>query len=213
VELIIMALTYVRSLIEQLKFLGWEQKDIAKRLGVSKAAVSLWATGKRPVPKRHEAPLIRLVIEALQQDSAAMEAELDGLAVGANDAPREEQERRFSLMRKWEERLEQLNAYSDAWLKELYVTRGKCAEAIQLSFEILGSPYAKEDPLTMSREDRARLKNACRLLMLHFDYLDQYDNVPVRLGARDPSPGFKGTPQENIQQLCNWFNVGFKGEE
>jgi transcriptional regulator with XRE-family HTH domain len=205
-----MAPTYVRNLIALLKFLGWEQKDIAQRLKVSEAYVSQWGTGKRPVSKRHELPLIRLVMEALQDDKAAMEAEVAGIAVGANDAPRAEQERRLAVVRKWEEHIEGIKTYTQAWENELYVTRGKCAEAIQHAFEQLRSLYAKEDPLAMPREERDRLKNICRFLMLHFDYLDQYDNVPIRLGAREPSGVGGGTPEEHLEQLRNWFNVGFE---
>jgi transcriptional regulator with XRE-family HTH domain len=204
---------YVRSLIEQLKFLGWEQKDIAKRLGVSEAYVSQWATGKRPVSKRHERPLLRLVEEALAHDRAAMEAELAGLGVGADDAPREEQERRLAVVRAWEQRRAQLKAYMEAWENELYVGAGKCSDEIRYRLDVLKSPYAKLDPMKLSPEDRHRLRQACRMLVLHFDYLDQFDRVPPRQPGPQSPPVDFSTPEKHLHILRTWFGVGLEEEE
>lgn len=38
------------ELIEAIQWLGWNQKDCAKNLGVTEGAVSRWVHGKRKIP-------------------------------------------------------------------------------------------------------------------------------------------------------------------
>jgi transcriptional regulator with XRE-family HTH domain len=47
--------------------LGWEQQAIAKRLKVPNSAVSQWATGRRPIPRRHLSNFLTLVIELIRE--------------------------------------------------------------------------------------------------------------------------------------------------
>jgi predicted transcriptional regulator len=65
---------YVNKLFELLEFLGIEQKAVVKVLGASKTQVSLWAHGKRPIPKKQALPFIWFVsdsiTDALQQAMA-----------------------------------------------------------------------------------------------------------------------------------------------
>jgi transcriptional regulator with XRE-family HTH domain len=208
-----MAPIYVRSLIELLKFLGWEQKAIAKRLKVSTSAVSLWATGKRPVPQRYEKPLIGLVLEEMRRDKATMDAELEALKVGINEAPPEERERRLDVLQKWEAHMQQVGACMDGWENELYVTAGKCADEIRYRLGQLQSPYAHMDPMKLSREDRHRLRQACQMLVRHFDYLDQFDRAPPPSHSPLGQPIDVSTPEAHLQLLRDWFGVAREGEE
>ena len=57
---------YVQRLIDLLKACGLDQNTIASRLGTNKSTVSQWATGQRPVAKRHVVPLLRLVEETIR---------------------------------------------------------------------------------------------------------------------------------------------------
>ena len=197
---------YVRNLIELLKYLGWEQRDIAKRLKVSTTAVSLWATGKRPVPHRRTQPLIELILEVLREDHSATIRELEALQVGGNDAPREEQERRLARSEECEAHHRQVWAYIDAWHIELYVTVGKFVEEVQYELEVLGSPYAKFDPLKLPRDERRKLRFACQMLVRHFDYLDQLemehpheDNSAVAAHSKSPTT--------YLDEVRRWYGI------
>src|SRR5688572_7522720 len=44
---------YVKNLFRLLRLLGVPQLAISQELGVPPSAVSMWATGSRPLPKRH----------------------------------------------------------------------------------------------------------------------------------------------------------------
>src|SRR5262245_21317722 len=57
---------FAKSLIQLVVDLGWEQQAIAKRLRVPKSAVSHWATGRRPIPRRHLPHFLALVIELIR---------------------------------------------------------------------------------------------------------------------------------------------------
>jgi hypothetical protein len=168
---------YVRNLIALLKFLGRDQQAIAKRLKVSKATVSMWSTGKRPVTHRHMVTLHAFAMQVMQDDHSATMRELEALQVGANDAPRAEQERRLTRVAECEAHEQRILAYIDAWYLELYVTVGEFAEEVQAQLAVLGSPYAKSDPRTLTRDERQRLRSACMTLVRHFDYLDQFETA------------------------------------
>jgi predicted transcriptional regulator len=82
------------KLIDILKVCGLSQQAIADHLDIAKSAVSAWATGKRPLPLKHELALLHLADEA--QDTALREARARDSAA----APR------YSLLTgdDWEER-------------------------------------------------------------------------------------------------------------
>jgi transcriptional regulator with XRE-family HTH domain len=61
--------TYGRALFKILRHVGISQEQVCQRLGVSKAMVSMWATGKRPIAHRnqHIGLLLRMEQEGLEQ--------------------------------------------------------------------------------------------------------------------------------------------------
>jgi hypothetical protein len=68
---------YVKSLLGLLRDVGgFEQREVATHLKVTPSTVSTWATGKRPIPRRHFLPLLRLVNEVVQQHADVHEAQL-----------------------------------------------------------------------------------------------------------------------------------------
>jgi transcriptional regulator with XRE-family HTH domain len=148
---------YAKSLFELMKFLGWEQQAIAERLGVSKSSISLWATGTRPISKRHEQPFLDLVIEILRDEQER---------AGVNSSHARE-----------------LLTYIDAWVHEMYIKVGMFQRSVQLQFEILKSPLAKVDPMTLSNLERRTLRTACQRVVQLLDYLDSLGK-PVRRVAQ-----------------------------
>jgi hypothetical protein len=98
-----------------------------------------------------------------------------------------------------EARWEQIKSYLDAWDNELNVTQGRCARAIQRALTTLGSSYASRDPMKLSREDRDRLKGACRELLVNLGHLETFE----RVDGRELSL-FSSTPAEYLAQLRHW---------
>jgi hypothetical protein len=76
----------VKHLFRLLAFLGVRHAEVRQRLGVSKTAVSLWATGKRPLPTRYQEALFDMATTAFADASAA-----DLAMVPASEAPLREQ--------------------------------------------------------------------------------------------------------------------------
>jgi transcriptional regulator with XRE-family HTH domain len=144
---------YAKSLVELMKFLGWEQKAIAARLGVSNSTISFWATGKRPIPKRHEQAFLDLVRQVLHD---AQER------VGANSSYAQE-----------------LSAYLNAWTHEMHIKVGTFQRSLQRQFEILKSPLAKIDVTALSKLERRTLQTACQLAAHYLEYFDSLGK-PVR---------------------------------
>jgi len=71
-----------RQFLEFLKLLGVDQQQIAQQLGVSKTAVSLWATHRRPIPLHYRSALLTWAEVAwsqarkrLQKEAAAQPTE------------------------------------------------------------------------------------------------------------------------------------------
>ena len=60
-----MGTLYVKELFGVLRFLGIEQQQVVTAVGPNKAQVSLWAHGKRPVPKKLTGGFIHFVAEAI----------------------------------------------------------------------------------------------------------------------------------------------------
>jgi hypothetical protein len=78
---------YVQRLIHALKVCGLDQNTIASRLGTNRTTVSWWATGQRPVGKRHVAAFLRLVEETFRL------------------APESKRDELFTLVRAWAQEL------------------------------------------------------------------------------------------------------------
>jgi transcriptional regulator with XRE-family HTH domain len=70
---------YAQRLIDLLKQCGLDQNTIASRLSTNKSTVSQWATGQRPVGKRHVVPLLRLVEETIRFAPAGQRHDLSRL--------------------------------------------------------------------------------------------------------------------------------------
>jgi transcriptional regulator with XRE-family HTH domain len=199
---------YVRNVIALLRFLGCEQKDIAKQLGVSTAAVSLWGTGKRPVPEKNRIPLMRFLQSKIYRDQDEQEATLARLKEGFDDAPPAEQARRREEARACEARLEAIYTYLEAWDNEVDTTEGVYAMNIQRALTLLSSPkVVGTEPMKLSREDRDRLKTACRELLAGLEGLETFE----KLGGRELSL-FSGTPEEYMRRLAVWATDGEETE-
>jgi transcriptional regulator with XRE-family HTH domain len=67
---------YVQHLISALKLCGLDQNTIASRLGTNRTTVSFWATGRRPVGKRHVTAFLRLVEETFRLAPESLHDEL-----------------------------------------------------------------------------------------------------------------------------------------
>jgi hypothetical protein len=105
----------VKHFFRLLAFLGVSHAEVRQHLRVSKTAVSLWATGKRPLPTRYQRALFDLATRAFADASAA-----DLATVPANEAPLREQY--FS---------EQVSRLLDDWAIEVGEARylGQLAES------------------------------------------------------------------------------------
>jgi transcriptional regulator with XRE-family HTH domain len=170
---------YVKSLIELVKGLGVEQKDIAKRLKVPGSSVSLWATGARSIPRRH-----------LQKFLALVEG----------------------LIREYEPtRLEQIHAAVQLWQVELFVSIGALATHVRNNFEVLESPYAHQDIMKLSRDERRRLRRACQQLEGCLNALDQFERGEIEESQRRIS---RTTPPSWwFAQLRSWYHMDEAEEE
>jgi hypothetical protein len=73
---------FAQKLIELLRQCGLDQNAIASRLSTNKTTVSFWATGQRPVGKRHVVPLLRLVEETIRFAPAGQRHDLSRLVHG-----------------------------------------------------------------------------------------------------------------------------------
>jgi transcriptional regulator with XRE-family HTH domain len=144
---------YAKSLFGLMKFVGWEQREIAERLGVSKTAVSLWATGQRPIAKRHEQVFLDLVMQTLSDEEERY---------GKNSTHARE-----------------LAGYLLAWSQEMHIKVGMFQRSLQRQFEILKSPLAKADITAMSKPERRILKAACQMVVYYLDYFESMGR-PVR---------------------------------
>jgi hypothetical protein len=65
----------VKHLFRLLAFLRVSHAEVRQQLGVSKTAVSLWATGKRPMPTRYQRAVFDMATEAFARASASILSE------------------------------------------------------------------------------------------------------------------------------------------
>jgi hypothetical protein len=145
---------YVKGLFSLMKYLGLEQKDVARRLGgVSDTTTSLWATGKRPISRKYEEPFLNLVAEVIREEEER---------AGVNSAHARE-----------------MVGYLDAWVQEMHIKVGTFQRTLQRQFEILNHPRAREDASRLSKRERHTLKVAAQLVVHLLDYLESIGR-PVR---------------------------------
>jgi transcriptional regulator with XRE-family HTH domain len=67
---------YAKRACELLTFLGMEQAEVTRRLGVSQTNVSFWWTGRRPVPRKHIPAFLALVRDKIREDRGAHRAQI-----------------------------------------------------------------------------------------------------------------------------------------
>jgi predicted transcriptional regulator len=99
---------------------------------------------------------------------------------------------------------QQIRLYLCAWGEEMHVQLGICSAYIQTCVESLQNPIYKTDPLTLAPEERARLRETARVLMLHLDYLDR---VATRTPYESPHLDGLDDPFELLQRLCIEFDL------
>jgi transcriptional regulator with XRE-family HTH domain len=104
-----------------------------------------------------------------------------------------------AMVRHYPTHNQQIRLYVSAWVEELYVQLGQCASYIQQCAETLQDPVLKTDPLTLDPEERAKLRDAAKWLMVHLDYLDRVTTHKL------PNKNYPGNPFTILQVLCQEF--------
>jgi hypothetical protein len=183
---------YVTSLFSLMKTLGLEQKRIAARLKISDSSTSLWATGQRPVSRRHEHPFLDLVAEGIRDDQEQ---------AGLNSA-----------------RVHHITAFLDAWVDEMDRREATCRRALQRQLELLNHPHAREDPCGLPPAERQRLRTAARMVVYYLDCLDSHGTPLSREGPApkaDPATEFerirrsyREAPTSGEEGSCGEHSVG-----
>jgi transcriptional regulator with XRE-family HTH domain len=70
---------YAKNLIALLREVGgWQQQQLANHLDVTPGLVSMWATGRQPVPRRHFLKLLALVFDVIREHATQHHDELIG---------------------------------------------------------------------------------------------------------------------------------------
>jgi hypothetical protein len=69
-----MGTLYVKELFGLLRSLALEQQEVGAAMGSNKTQISLWANGKRPLPKRMTLPFLEYVARAMQTSREAASA-------------------------------------------------------------------------------------------------------------------------------------------
>jgi hypothetical protein len=210
---------YVGKLFDVLKFLEIEQQQICRQLGASKTQVSLWAHGKRPIPKAQAWPFIQFVWSAISaaltramdaqrgpgesstevfDRAAAMDPQEGQAMVDAWLQEDVRQQAKLPLSR-------QLNEVLYTWELEIAGAKGDLSRAIQASIRRL-MPYEKQDLMTCSREERRELQEASLALVRYFRYLEQLlDRPSEREWPRSPGPDMH--PIAYLNQLGAWAGI------
>ena len=182
---------YVAKLFELLKFLEIEQRAVGKALGVSKTPISLWAHGKRPVPKAQAVPFLRYVDRAIREaierervrqypqevPEADMWAQMRSMSLEeakthhtAWVTEKVGREAALPLCR-------ELNSRLYLWELELAASRGILAQEIHGGIRRL-LPYAQQDPMKWSQAERRALHEKVLELAKHIRYLEQLLDRP-----------------------------------
>jgi DNA-binding transcriptional regulator YdaS (Cro superfamily) len=159
---------YAKSLFSLMKVMGWDQQGIARRLGVSKTACSLWARGKRPISKRYEEAFLDLVASELHNDM---------MRTGTNSAHARE-----------------LYAYIEAWVHEMHSKAGSFRRLLRTQFERLQGPLGRKDPDDMTKVERQLVRSSCQMIIHLFDFLESVGRPVHHVGAppkEDPVTHFR----------------------
>jgi hypothetical protein len=175
---------YAQHLIRALKLCGLDQNTIARRLSTNKTSVSWWATGQRPVGKRHVMAFLRLVEETMR---LAPDSKRGELAVAVL-----------------------------AWEQELHLKVGDCQRAIRRHLAVLQSPYARHDPLRLSRSERRRLARAAKGLAEELEAIDMLEEGIVVV-TRGPFDSSKPTPEDDplveLARVAAMYHIMTEEEE
>jgi transcriptional regulator with XRE-family HTH domain len=157
------------DLLERLKHAGLAQKDVARALGVTEAAVSQWAHGVRVVSSEYLGPLIEL----WQAVRTRIEAGGDWREVVADWKPTGALPPIGEGLRPQEAVLYQ------EW--EAALLRGDRIEAsracLRVTGHVLGN-YGRQDPKTMKPEDFKQLR---RLIRFQAEALDELESQLTRM--------------------------------
>jgi transcriptional regulator with XRE-family HTH domain len=210
---------YVSKLFDVLKLLKIEQQEVCRALGASKTQVSLWAHGKRPIPKSMALPFIQFIERAI---SNALERAMDAKR-GPGESAREvfdraeamDSQERQAMLNAWlaeyvrqQKHLplsRQLNEVLYTWGMEIANTNGELAQEIQSRIQRL-IPYEKQDPMTWSREERRELLQANLDLVRYLRYLEQLlDRPEEREWPREPGPDMH--PLGFLNQLAGYAGI------
>jgi transcriptional regulator with XRE-family HTH domain len=142
---------YAKSLIALMKYLGWEQQQIAERLAVSPPMVSLWANGVRPVSQRHEKAFMALVVEALR----AREDQGIGLDEHGLD--------------------EQMQPFLYAWVDEMAGYIDAYWENIRLAIQTIQQVDVTRTHFWMQPSQQETVQQACQTVIRHLNYVKHLD--------------------------------------
>jgi hypothetical protein len=197
---------YVAKLFELLEFLGIKQMDIVKAFGAAKTQVSLWAHGKRPVPKALVRPLLTMVLRALDQVQAEAEEAQRQPAVTTG-------KRQTILGAPIPAALDrelQVRSYVEEWAWELADRSGELTRRAQSGGRIVGE-VAHRDLNKASNEDLDRYLWALKEVRAAIRYVSRQRKIQlISDDARHDGmifPDVSKTLVERYKELCRWYGV------
>jgi transcriptional regulator with XRE-family HTH domain len=162
---------YITSLIGLMHNLGWPQQRIAEQLGISKTAVSLWASGARPLSKRHEQPFLDLVEAVLREAQAGYHIGTpfpDGILKASSPHLLMEKVRQ----RTSDDHIQELYRWVDTWSKEMFVQIMRYQQAIESALKVVQQFDVSRQVLTLAPDERQRLRGACQEVLRYLDYCE-----------------------------------------
>jgi hypothetical protein len=195
---------YVSALFTLLKSLDVEQRAVVRALRTSETQVSLWAHGKRPVPKAQARPFLLMVRRELAQIQAAADdaRQHDDIVTGPTilthptpKAVRREMEARDCVER---------------WAWEMADHSGEVNRRVQASGRVLGD-LAHQDANKLTNPDLDRYMGALTEARRNLRV------IASRRGVQLPSdPDFRGdwfwhdasaALVERFTAICRYFGV------
>jgi hypothetical protein len=210
---------FVSKLFELLRYLEVPQQAVVEALGSTKTQVSLWAHGKRPVPKDFAYPLIQFVWKAMSEALAEARSQRYGSDDSPTMPPREADD---AAWKAYYEALEvrgrhhvrqetglplasKLNEMLQAWGIEIKAVRGDLSREVQDSIARL-APYAKGDALKLTREERQMIHATGLDLARLMRWLEQLLDPPEeREWAAAPGPYTH--PVNYLNDLAGWAGI------
>jgi transcriptional regulator with XRE-family HTH domain len=147
------AVLYVKNLFRLGKSIGIEQQQVAAHVGVSEPTVSLWATGKRPVPDRHKLALLNFFDNAIEKE--------------CKDA-----DRRGDIIT-----LVYIRGCLLDFTLENYEASGRLYDKIKEAIRFVATYQNKELPALLE-DDWDALVGACLTIQQHRGYLKRIEPLP-----------------------------------